>query len=188
MKYSVLAIATGLGLGLSLLAAPAQSAVLAWKVDYSGWWEADGGGSISGTFYADETAALDGVVSTDEFTFWSWDWSGNNAVSAFSIASTDLGAETQLDPSFYVEGTPNQPFLLDGLDQGVFAAGDFLLDLESLLVQNFVTNGVSTGDSTTQVGTVTISDPSVVPEPATVLGLMALVGVGAVTLKRQTAA
>jgi hypothetical protein len=185
MKHFALAMATGLGVSLAAIATPVQAAAFSWSLDYTGWWEADGGGSISGFFTADESSALDGIISVDELLSWSWIWSGNDAVSAFSISSSDEGAEAQLDPAFYVDGTPNLPFEFDGLDQGVFAAGDFLVDLEFLLVQNNATGDFSGGDSESANGSVSLGDPKPVPEPATLLGLLALAGASTVTLKRQ---
>lgn len=188
MKY--FALAATAALSLVAIAAPANAAGFRWDVEYTGWWEADGGGSVAGTFSAGEDAASDGIVSPDEIKFWSWNWSGNDAVSAFTISSKDENAEIQVvDPSlangFYVDGTPNQPNLLDNLDQAVFAAGNYLLDLEFLYVQDFATDGFSGGDSEAASGTVSVSEPIPVPEPTTVLGLLALAGTAIATLKRQ---
>lgn len=188
------ALAVGMGLGLATLAAPANAALLAWEVGYSGWWEEDGGGSISGKLFADEEDALDGIVSADELTSWGWNWSGNDAVSAFSISSDEAGATTDFDPSFYVDGTPNEPIGLDfvdpdGLDQGSFisGSGNEILDLQALLAISSA-DGVesfSRGNPDSTLGAVTVSEPTPVPEPTTILSLLALAGISTATLKRQ---
>ncbi|MBD2260555.1 PEP-CTERM sorting domain-containing protein [Pseudanabaena sp. FACHB-2040] len=192
MKHFALAAVAALG--FSALATPANAAIFAWDVEYTGWWEEEGGGSISGTFSAREEDALDGIVSIDEMLSWIWNWSGNSVVPAFSIASSGAGT-TDFDPSFYVNGTPNQPIGLDlvdldGLDQGFFtsASGNEVLDLQALLVISYADDGtefLATGNSSSTLGAIAVSDPTPVPEPATLLGLLALVGAGAATLQRQ---
>ncbi|ASC72458.1 hypothetical protein XM38_034150 [Halomicronema hongdechloris C2206] len=183
------ALAATAALGLTALATPARAA--SWTVDYTGWWENDGGGAISGTISADDAAAQDGIISLDELTSWAWDWSGNSAASAFSFSSDDPAAEIQivdptLDNGFYINGTPNQPLLADDLDQGVFAADEFSLDLEFLFVDNFETGEFSEGLSQGAVSVAEVdTDAESVPEPAMILGLFALTGAGATTLRRQ---
>lgn len=187
-----LALAATMALGCAALAAPAHAARLSWDIEYTDWWEDDGGGSVFGTIIADEEDAADGIVSADELSSWEWSWSGNDVVSAFSISSDE--GTTDFAPNFYVDGTLNQPIGADfvdpdGLDQGSFvsASGNEVLDLQALLAISFTdgVESVSTGDPTAASGAVTVSEPTAVPEPATVLGLLALVGVSTVTLKRQ---
>lgn len=189
MKRFALAVGMGLGLGLATLAAPANAAILAWDVEYSNWWEEDGGGSISGKFVADRKDAQDGIVSADEMTSWLWNWSGNDVVPAFSFSSGEIGATTDFNPSFYVDGRLNQPSLLDGLDQGTFTSGsgNEVLDLEYLFAISFVANveSFSQGNSNSALGTIRVSNPVVVPEPDSILGLITLVSISAVTLKRR---
>lgn len=173
-----LALAAALGLAV---AAPAEAA--SWTVTYSGWWQADGGGSIIGRFEADEAASSDGIISIDEMNTWSWNWSGNDAVPAFSFGAEDPGASTSFSPSFYVDGTPNQPYGLDDLDQGGFssASGEEVLDLEFLGVEAeastagpFTLELVTFGDpdaANGQLSVVPSSAPPATPEPAAALGL-----------------
>ncbi len=183
------ALAVGLGLGFATLAAPASAANFAWDIEYSGWWESDGGGSVLGTIVADEQDAQDGIVSIDEMKSWLWNWSGNDAVPAFSISSREAGSTADFAPSFYVDGRLNQPGLLDGLDQGTFTSGsgNEVLDLEFLLAIAFADNveSFSPGNLDSTTGTVTVSEPIPVPEPASILGLLALAGLGVTTLKHQ---
>ncbi|MBX2862590.1 MAG: PEP-CTERM sorting domain-containing protein [Leptolyngbyaceae cyanobacterium MAG.088] len=181
MKQIVLA--TAAALGVTAFAAPAQAALFQWNVDYTGFFAEDA--SISGFFVADEADAADGMVSGDEFEDWSWTWSGNSEVDAFTISS-DEGGDFDFDPTFYVDGTPNEPGV--GLDQGLFFSDDYAVDLEFLIVEDFtgdnaLTSAVTFGDLEA-AGTVSVSDPEPVPEPATLLGLMALVG-AATMAKRQ---
>jgi len=189
-----LALAATVALGWAALAAPANAALFSWDIEYTGWWEEDGGGSISGTIFADEDDAADGIVSADELKAWEWNWSGNDAVSAFSISSEEEGATTDFEPSFYVNDIPNQPIGMDfvdpdNLDQGSFisGSGNELLDLQALLVISFMdgVESVSVGNPTATIGTVTVSEPTPVPEPATVLGLLALAGISTATFKRH---
>jgi hypothetical protein len=132
-------------------------------------------------------------VSADELKDWQWNWSGNDVVSAFSISSK-AGGTTDFQPSFYVNDTPNLPIGLDfldpdNLDQGSFVSGsgNEILDLQALLAISFTdgVESVSEGNPTATLGTVSVSEPTAVPEPATVLGLLALAGVSTATLKRQ---
>lgn len=189
------AIATMAALGMAAIAAPAPAAQLNWEVEYDGWWEDTGGGSIFGSFTADEADAVDGIVALDEISSWMWSWSGNDAVSAFSISSADAGAEIQsFDPDnsgFYGDGTPNLPGT--GLDQGIFVggpAGKQILDLEFLTVEDnsdvsfALQNQVSAGNLSSASGSVHVSEPAAVPEPATVMGLLML-AVGGAAVKRQ---
>ncbi|MBD1997161.1 PEP-CTERM sorting domain-containing protein [Leptolyngbya sp. FACHB-541] len=183
------ALAVGLGLGLTAIAAPAHAALFAWDVEYRGWWEESGGGSIFGTIVADEEDTQDGIISGDELKSWLWNWSGNDVVPAFFFSSKESGATADFDASFYVDGRLNQPELLDGLDQGTFTSGsgDAVLDLEFLYAISY-TDGVeslSPGNPEAVLGTVAVADPVPVPEPAAVLGLTALAGLAATTLKRQ---
>lgn len=176
------AIAFIAGLGVALTSAPAQASILGWNLEYSGWWGADGGGSIKGSIFADEADAQDGLIALDELTSWNWTWSGNNAVPGFSISSLDgslgLNLVDLASAGFYVDGRANTPFA--GLDQGIFASGseDKIVDLEALLVENISTKSFSEGAATG--GRVTVK---AVPEPAVVLGLIA-VGLGALGIKR----
>ncbi len=175
-------------LGAVAIATPAQAKLLSFDIDYTGWFEAEGGGDIFGSIRATEEAAADGFISADELTAWTWSWSGNDFVSAFSIASEDADAGFDFLDGFYVDGTPNVPGF-DGVDQGTFFAGAFAIDFEELRVEDntvaFPFGGDATfGDAFATTGSVAVSDPAVVPEPATVLGLLALAGVGA-TVKRQ---
>jgi hypothetical protein len=183
-----LALAVSLGL-VATLAAPANAALFSWDIEYSGWWEESGGGSISGTIVADENDAQDGIVSGDELKSWLWNWSGNNVVSAFSFSSQEPGAIADFNPSFYVDGRLNQPGPLDGLDQGTFTSGsgNEVLDLERLFAISFTDSveSFSPGNLNSTVGTITVADPVPVPEPMSALGLFALAGLGAAILKRQ---
>ena len=191
MKH--LALIATVALGWAALTAPASAALFRWNIEYTNWWEDDGGGSIFGVIFANENDATDGIVSADELKAWEWNWSGNDVVSAFSISSK-AGGTTDFDPSFYVNGIPNQPIGLDfvdpdNLDQGSFisADGNKILDLQALLAISF-TGGVdlaSVGNPTATLGSITVSEPTAVPEPATVLSLLALAGVSTVTLKRK---
>lgn len=185
MKRCIFAIAASLG--SAILAVPANAALLSWKVDYTGWWDNDGGGAISGLFAADETAASDGIISIDEMSYWMWDWSGNNNVSAFSIASKD-GGVTDFSPSFFVDGRQNAPIVnflnADNLDQGSFigGGGNLVLDLQALLVGSYGDSiAESVGDSTARLGKITVSPPKAVPEPN--IGLVALLGAGLASWK-----
>ncbi|HEY9881389.1 MAG TPA: PEP-CTERM sorting domain-containing protein [Leptolyngbyaceae cyanobacterium] len=185
-----LALAATAALGFVSLATPAEATSFVWNVEYAGWWEKDGGGFISGQFFADAEDALDGIVSGDEMTAWSWSWSGNNAVSAFSISSTDAGASTSFFPHFYVDGRSNKPlpFSSDTLDQGSFISsfGDEVLDLEALLVISYAdgVESLSEGNISSPLGKIAVSDPKPVPEPTAILGLLSL-AVGAAAFKRQ---
>lgn len=191
MKH--LALVATVALGWATLTAPANAALFSWDIEYTNWWEDDGGGSIFGTIIADENDVADGIVSADELKDWQWNWSGNEVVSAFSISSK-AGGTTDFDPSFYVNDTPNQPIGLDfldpdNLDQGSFvsASGNEILDLQALLAISFMdgVESVSAGNPTATLGTVSVSEPTAVPEPASILGLLALAGVSTATLKRQ---
>jgi len=187
MKRFVLA--AGLGLGLVAIAAPANAALFAWDIEYTGWWEESGGGSVFGTIVADEADVEDGIISGDELKSWLWSWSGNDVVPAFSFSSQEEGAIADFDAGFYVDGRLNQPGLLDGLDQGAFTSGsgNEILDLEFLFAISF-NDGVesfSPGNLEAPLGTVAVADPVPVPEPTSILGLAALAGIGVAALKRQ---
>lgn len=188
-----LAIAAAAAAGSLAIVAPANAALFSYDIEYTGFFEDEGGGSILGSILAPTGAADDGFITVDEIDSWSWDWTGNSFVSPFSISSDDAGAEIQLGDGFDVAGGSNLPD--DGDDQGTFAGGmdgEFLLDLEFLIVADNTTpfpfgGDVTLGNFSATAASVSVSDPTVIPEPATVLGLLALVGMGA-TLKRKQAA
>jgi hypothetical protein len=84
MKYVALAAVASLGV-VGAIAPPASAANFSWDIEYTGWWDAEGGGTVVGSIIADESAAGDGLISADELLGWSWDWTGNSFVSPFSI-------------------------------------------------------------------------------------------------------
>ncbi len=187
MKQIVLAAAAALG--ITAFATPAQAALFKWSVDYTGFFAEDA--SISGFFVADGADAADGIVSGDEFDSWEWTWSGNSEIEAFTISSSD--GDFAFDPAFYVDGTPNEVGLADGLDQGSFFSDDYGLDLEFLFVESFTAGatpfeGVTSFGDVTAAGTISVSEPEKVPEPATVLGLLALAGAAAMVKRQKQAA
>ena len=190
MKKIVFAAAAALG--VVAFAAPAQALTFRWDVDYSGFF-ADGE-SITGSFIADETAAADGFVSTDEFDSWVWNFSGNSEVSALSVSS-DEGGEIQVFPGidvtgFFVDGTPNVPG--DDAFEGVYASDVAVIDLDFLEVVDVsggnVFAGTATSGDVTLSESVAVSDPEVVPEPATLLGLLTLAGAAAMAKRQKQAA
>ncbi len=173
------AFAAAATLALSAIAAPANAAKFKWTVDYSGFWS--DGSALTGMFVAHEEDALDGIVSSDEFLTWMWDWSGNLDVEAFSISSEDAFSETQFDAALNLGA---DPFV-----QGVFFGGidpeEFSIDADFLFVDqfNFETSDYMFTEAD-QDGSVSVTSQPV-PEPATILGLMALAAAGT-AVKRQT--
>ncbi|ESA34663.1 pep-cterm motif-containing protein [Leptolyngbya sp. Heron Island J] len=187
MKQIVLAAAAALG--VTAFAAPAQAALFKWSVDYTGFFAEDA--SISGFFIADGADAADGIVSGGEFESWEWTWSGNSDIEAFTISSSD--SDFAFDPGFYVDGTPNEVGLADGLDQGFYSSDDYGLDLEFLFVESFTGGSTPFGGTTsfgdvTAAGTVSVSDPEKVPEPAAILGLLTVAGATALAKRQKQAA
>ena len=190
MKQVVFAVAAALG--VTAFAAPAHAVRFKWSVDYTGFF-ADGA-SITGFFIADESAATDGIVTGDEFESWEWSWSGNSEVAAFSIPSSHGEFSTLFDtPGFFVNGTPNEVDFADGLDQGLYFSDDFSIDLELLIVEDYTAGTfpfaetASFGDLTAP-GVISVSDPEIVPEPATLLGLLTLAGAAAFAKRQKQAA
>ena len=181
MKKIVFAAAVALG--VTAFAAPAQAMNFRWNVDYTGFF--DDGAAINGSFIANDTAAADGFVSTDEFD--SWEWNFTSATDAVTVTSSDTGAEIQnfFGPAgFFVDGTANVPG--DDASEGVYASDSAIIDLDFLFVDTFASGFITssvTGDVTIS-DAVSVSDPEPVPEPATLLGLLALAGAAA-TAKRQ---
>lgn len=180
-------LAATAALGVIAIATPAEAALFSWHVDYTGFFAE--GASISGGFTAEESAAADGIVYADEFDSWKWTWSGNSEVDAFTISSKN-GEYVSLfgTPGFYVDGTPNK--VADGLDQGVYYSDDYSLDLEYLIAENVTAGSPITGTASygdlTAAGTVSVSEAKDVPEPTTLLGLLALVaGAGTSAVKRN---
>ena len=173
MKKIVFAVAAALG--VTAFAAPAQALTFRWDVDYSGFFT--DGASITGSFIADEAAATDGFVSTDEFDSWVWNFDGGE--EPVTISSTDDGSEIQTffgPAGFFVDGTPNVPD--DDASEGVYASNSAVIDLDFLFVDTFASGFITssaTGDVTVSDG-VALSDPEVIPEPATLLGLLTLAG------------
>lgn len=183
MKQLVLAAAAALG--AAIFAAPAEAALFKWSVDYTGYFAEDA--SISGFFTAEGTAAEDGFVSGDEFDKWEWNWSGNSEVEAFSISSRGGELETFFGPAgFFVDGTPNVPG--EDPSEGVYVSDEAAIDLDFLFVDTFASGAIAsvTGDITA-AGTVSVSDPEPVPEPATLLGLLALAGAAVAKRQKQAA-
>lgn len=184
MKQIVLAAVAAIG--TTAVAAPAQAVTFKWNVDYTGFFS--NGASITGYFVADESAADDGVVSADEFDSWQWNWSGNSEVDAFSISSSNGEFSTLFGvPGFFVNGTTNAVNLADNLEQGNYSSNNYNLDLEYLIVEDVTAGSPITGTTTygnLTAGSIAVSDPEIVPEPTTLLGLLTLAGTAAM-VKRQ---
>ncbi|MEM9265514.1 MAG: PEP-CTERM sorting domain-containing protein [Cyanobacteria bacterium P01_F01_bin.13] len=180
-------------LGVTAFAAPAQALNFRWDVDYTGFFA--GGSSITGSFIADEAAATDGFVSTDEFDSWVWNFSGNGDVSALSISSDEDG-EIQTFPGiditgFFVDGTANVPG--DDAFEGVYASDTAVIDLDFLTVEDLAagnpfSGGPFTSGDVTVSEAIAVADPEVVPEPATLLGLLTLAGAAAMAKRQKHAA
>lgn len=185
MKRLVCGVIAGLSVGA--IATPAHAAFFRWNVEYTGWWDAEGGGSVIGSFVADGADAADGLISSDEIASWSWSWSGNDFASAFDISSDDPAAESLFVDGFFVDGTSNLPEFGDEVDQGLFiggTTGEQGIDFEFLTIETINPNGafeISFGDSLSNTGNVTVSDPTQVPEPAAIVGLLVLAAIGGVT-------
>ncbi|MEO0348777.1 MAG: PEP-CTERM sorting domain-containing protein [Cyanobacteria bacterium P01_A01_bin.15] len=180
MKQIVFAVAAALG--VTAFATPAHAVRFKWTVDYTGFFAE--GAAISGSFVAEESAAADGIVSGDEFDSWMWNWSGNSDVEAFTISSANAEVVTLFGtPGFFVDGTANEVELADGLDQGTYISDEFGLDLEFLFVDNFAAGTTAFGD-TAAAGSIMVSEPEQVPEPATIFGFLAVAG-GFAVAKRQ---
>lgn len=162
-----------------------HATLVSYGVEYTGWWDIEGGGALSGTLITGESAGDDGIIDLGlELEAWSWSWSGNSFVSAFSISSRDAGAGVDIfgaNAGVFVDGTPNLPDFADGLDQGVFIGGsfgEFVIDLEYLFLEDntvgFPVGGDFTeGDIFSESGLVSVAPAQAVPAPAT-LALLAL--------------
>ncbi|NJM58302.1 MAG: hypothetical protein HC857_13935 [Synechococcales cyanobacterium RU_4_20] len=127
------------------------SPVVDFGVQYLGFWA--GGGAVSGVISASEADAADGVISLDELVDWSWDWSGNSEVDAFSLSSAESAAIALLPPGGFLLNQPSgvlDTTLIDpqGLDQGLYESedGDRAIDLGALLIQDFAANRLAQGD------------------------------------------
>jgi len=138
------------------------SEVIDFEVDYSGFWGDEG--SVQGTFSISEADAADGIASLDELISWSWDWTGNSDVAAFSLSS-DEGSVTALIPpgGFKLDGT-NTAFDsnfedADGLDQGVYesASGEQYIDLGALIVEDLAAGTVAEGDAAIADASISLS-------------------------------
>lgn len=179
------------GLSVSAIAAPAHAAFFRWDVEYTGWWDAEGGGSVVGSFVADGADAADGLVSSDEIESWFWSWSGNDFAAAFDISSSDPAAASLFVDGFFVDGTPNLPDFRDGVDQGLFIGGttnEQSIDFEFLTIETINPNGtfeISFGDSLSNTGRITVSDPTKVPEPAAIVGLFVLAAISGANARHK---
>ena len=128
--------------------------ILEFGINYAGFWESNGGGSIKGVFSISEADAADGVASLDELITWDLDWTGNDAVDEFSISSDDGEAIALLPPGGFVLDGPNTPVDADfndadGLDQGLYQSesGEQLIDLGALIVEDLAADTVTEGDA-----------------------------------------
>ncbi len=134
-----------------------------YSIEYTDFWENDGGGSVKGLFSVSENAVADGVISLDELTAWDLDWTGNTEVAAFSISSDDGSATALVPPSgFSIEGA-NAAFVpnfsdSDGLDQGLYesGSGDKTIDLGALIVEDVAAGTASLGSAT--AGSISVSE------------------------------
>jgi Ca2+-binding RTX toxin-like protein len=129
------------------------SKVIDFQLDYSNFWQNDGGGAIRGTFSASEADAADGVVTIDELVDWNWSWTGNTQVKPFSLAAAKGDTATALlPPGGFLVDRSNQLILTDladpdRLDQGLYESkdGQKVIDIGALLVEDFTTGTFSQG-------------------------------------------
>ncbi|NJN49266.1 MAG: hypothetical protein HC805_05130 [Alkalinema sp. RL_2_19] len=150
----------------------AASKVLNFTTEFSGYWNDDGGGAITGGFTASAADAADGVVSIDELISWNWNWTGNSKVDAFSIDSTGGTATALIPPGgFLVDGNKvlDVDFnAADKLDQGLYesADGSKLIDIGALIIEDFTAGSFTTG----VVELPPVTEPPVDTTPKTLFG------------------
>lgn len=139
------------------------SEVLDIDVEYVGFWGNEG--SVMGGFSISEADAADGVASLDELISWSWDWTGNSDVAAFSVSSDEGSATALLPPGGFNLTASNTAFDAnfedpDGLDQGLYesASGEQLIDLGALLIEDFAAGTFTYGDATAASGSISLSN------------------------------
>ncbi|NJN29641.1 MAG: calcium-binding protein [Synechococcales cyanobacterium RM1_1_8] len=138
------------------------SKVLDFGVKYSGFW--DGDAVIKGGFSISEADAADGIASLDELVAWSWNWSGNEEIAAFSVSSQDGEAFALLPPGgFLLEGinTPIDASFADpdGLDQGLYvpSSGEQSLDLGALIIEDFIAGSFLQGNAGATGASISVS-------------------------------
>ena len=139
--------------------------VLDFDVEYVGFWGAEG--SVTGGFSISEADAADGIASLDELISWSWDWTGNGDVAAFSVSSDSASVTALLPPGGFLLDGENTPidsnfFDADGLDQGLYEteSGDQYIDLGVLIIEDLAAGTFSEGDAAATNGSIVVGDDS----------------------------
>jgi hypothetical protein len=156
-------------LPLALAAAPAHAAVLDFTFSQSGF---PGGGQITG-FFSGEDLDGDGQLSSfaDEISAFGASFSGNDAISAFTLGFDDLfGLVYDLGDPLLGDGTTGD---IEGIfaenANGTYEAGAGPLGLPNGCQADGVCGRISQGEAATESGAfVEVGTPApAVPEPAT---------------------
>ncbi|MEM1291610.1 MAG: PEP-CTERM sorting domain-containing protein [Cyanobacteria bacterium P01_H01_bin.162] len=158
--------------------------------DFFGTGYGGAGGIVTGMFETDETSVEDGLVSEDELISWMFSFNGLPGVDAFEISSNEANASVLFFEGFQVSSSApvDQGVDFTSLgaifpDLGTFEGDAGSIDLEF----GFIFSNANLQDGEPVGKGSAVVTPQPVPEPMTLLGILAVGGLGYASRRRHLA-
>ena len=188
MNTKIIALMGGAVVTGMAIAPAAEAATIGF--DFFGTGYGGAGGTVTGMFETDEASIGDGLVDGSELISWTFSFNGLPGVDAFEISSNDANASVLFFEGFQVSSSApvDQGVDFTSLgaifpDLGTFEGDAGSIDLEFGFI--FSNANLQEGEPVGKGSAVVTPQP--VPEPMTLLGTLAVAGLGYVSRRRHLA-
>ena len=191
MNTKIIALMGGAVVTGMAIAPAAEAATIGF--DFFGTGYGGAGGTVTGMFETDEASISDGLVDGSELISWTFSVNGLTDLEAFEISSNDANASVLFFEGFQVSSSVpvDQGVDFTSLgpifpELGLFEGDAGSIDLEfGFVFSNANLPGGGDGVPVGQGSAVVTPQP--VPEPMTLLGTLAVAGLGYVSRRRHLA-